>query len=279
MAGMSWRDGGFTLPSLQDRQNTMIIRTICDIMTSKDPEVQKMMKVFEEEQAARFGMGIADGLNPEDNKGFLRWTGDNPDWRRISVAKLQSIFPRAFKAVQETDISVYIHQRKAYLHHDTAESSSVSKFSRPAMWITQSVQRPIHSNAFREKIIASCGFHDLEDNPASNHFLNWAISKYDDAILRFAVGIRLNMLKTPRTVHRDGEREIQCCWCKEINPDMAHIMCNCRNGKGWHYMNKRHRAIVDAVAAAIRKGHRGYISKMMSRLIASAPKLTRNMEA
>jgi hypothetical protein len=37
MAGMSWRDGGFTIPSLQERQNTMVIRTICDIMTSKDP--------------------------------------------------------------------------------------------------------------------------------------------------------------------------------------------------------------------------------------------------
>jgi hypothetical protein len=135
MAGMSWRDGGFTLPSLRDRQNTMVIRTICDIMTSKDPQMQLMMQVFEEDQAAVYKMGIADRLNPEDNKGFLRWTGQNPDWRTYSVAKLQSIFPRAFKAVQETDMSVYVFQGKAFLHHDTAESFSVSKFSRPAMWI------------------------------------------------------------------------------------------------------------------------------------------------
>jgi hypothetical protein len=54
MAGLSWRDGGFTLPSLQERQNTMAIRTICDIMTSNDPEIRKMMEYFEEEQAARF---------------------------------------------------------------------------------------------------------------------------------------------------------------------------------------------------------------------------------
>jgi hypothetical protein len=111
----------------------MVIRTICDIMTSKDLQMQLMMQVFEEEQAAVYHMDIADRLNPDDNKGFLRWTGQNPDWRTYSVAKLQSIFPRAFKAVQESDISVYIYQRKAYLHHDTAESFSVSKFSRPAM--------------------------------------------------------------------------------------------------------------------------------------------------
>jgi hypothetical protein len=88
----------------------------------------------------------------------------------------------------------------------------------------------------------------------------WTTSKYDDAVSRFAIGIRLNMLKTPRTVHRDGDRDIQCCWCGEMNPDMAHIMCNCKgNGRGWHYMNRRHRAIVDAVQAAIRKGHGGKV--------------------
>jgi hypothetical protein len=254
MAGMSWRDGGFALPSLQERQNTMIIRTICDIMTSKDPQIITMMKVFEEEQAHKYGMEIAERINPEDNKGFLRWTGQNPDWREYPVAKLQSIFPRAFKAVQESDISVYVADGKAYLHHDRAESLTVSKFSRPAMWMTQSVMPPIHADAFKEKVMASRGWWDLTDNPASNHFLSWAISKYDDPILKFAIGIRLNMLKTPRTTKRDGDRNIQCCWCEEQNPDMAQIMCNCRAGKGWSFMNKRHRAIVDAVAAAIRKG-------------------------
>jgi hypothetical protein len=102
--------------------------------------------------------------------------------------------------------------------------------------------------------MASKGWWELTDNPASNHFMNWAVSKYDDAILKFAVGIRLNMLKTPRATRRDGCRDIQCCWCNEQNPDMAHIMYNCRAGKVWTYMNKRNRAIVDAVAAAIRKG-------------------------
>jgi hypothetical protein len=172
---------------------------------------------------------------------------------------MHSIFPRAFRAVQESDISVYVKDGQAFLHPDTAESFTISKFSRPAMWMTQSVQRPIHASTFREKIMSSRGFCDLMDNPASNHFLNWATSKYDDAVLRFAVGIRLNMLETPRTVHRDGDRDIQCCWCKEMNPDMAHIMCNCREGRGWHYANRRHRAIVDAVAAVVRKGHGGKV--------------------
>jgi hypothetical protein len=49
MVGLSWRDGGFTMPSLEDRQNTMVIRTICDIMTTKDPQLMLMLSNFEEE--------------------------------------------------------------------------------------------------------------------------------------------------------------------------------------------------------------------------------------
>jgi hypothetical protein len=87
--GMSWRDGGFTLPSSQERQNTMVIRTICDIMTSKDPQIRLMMSVFEEEQANKSGMEIAERVNPLDDQGFLRWTGKNPDWRDYTVGMLQ----------------------------------------------------------------------------------------------------------------------------------------------------------------------------------------------
>jgi hypothetical protein len=180
-----------------------------------------MMEVFEEEQARKDGMEIKERENPADDQGFLRWTGQNPDWRDYTVGMLQSIFPRAFKAVQETDISVYIREGSAHLHHDVAESFTVSKFSRPAMWITQGVMRYNHSMAFKTKVMVSRGWWDLTDNP-SNHFMNWAISKYDDPILKFAIGIQMNMLNTPRTVKRDGDRDIQCCWCDELNTDMAH---------------------------------------------------------
>jgi hypothetical protein len=109
---------------------------------------------------------------------------------------------------------VYIKDGKAHLHHDVAENFTVSKFSRPAMWITQGVMRLNHIEAFKQKVMASKGWWHLEDNPASNFFMNWAVSKLDDAILKFVIGIRINMLKTPRTVKRDGDRDIQWCWCE-----------------------------------------------------------------
>jgi hypothetical protein len=187
MSGMSWRDGGFTLPSLQERQNTMVIRTICDIMTSSDPEIRKMMAVFEEEQAHRFGMEIEEREDSEDEKGFLRWSGTDADWNEWPVSRLHSIFPWAFKAVQESDISVCTRDGKPRLAFDEVESFTVSKFSRPAIWITQNVMRRLHAIAFNMKVMCSRGWYDLEDNPVSNHFLNWATSNYDDALLKFAI--------------------------------------------------------------------------------------------
>jgi hypothetical protein len=158
MPGISWRDGGVTLPSLRERQSTMIIRSICDIMTSKDPEILNMMDYIEQEQAQEWNIGIRDRENPQDKKGFLRWYGKNPDWRQVKIARMHSIFPRAFKAVEESDISLFVKDGKAHLHDETAaEGYTPSRFPRPAMWITQSVMRKNHFDAFRSKPLCSKG--------------------------------------------------------------------------------------------------------------------------
>jgi hypothetical protein len=46
---MSWRDGGFSLPSLRERHNTMVIRTMLDMLTSPDQATRKLMRQFEKE--------------------------------------------------------------------------------------------------------------------------------------------------------------------------------------------------------------------------------------
>jgi hypothetical protein len=75
---MGWRDGRFTLPSLEDRQYTMIIRTILDMMSTTDKELLGIMRQFEEEEAERYHSIIVE--RKEDLGGFLRWDGDLPDW-------------------------------------------------------------------------------------------------------------------------------------------------------------------------------------------------------
>jgi hypothetical protein len=57
---MSWRDGGFSFPSLRERQNTLVIRTVLDMITSPDPITRALMRQFEIEQAGNCGIEWRD---------------------------------------------------------------------------------------------------------------------------------------------------------------------------------------------------------------------------
>jgi hypothetical protein len=48
---MSWQDGGFSFPSIRDRQNTLVFRTLLLMLTSPDETTRKLVKQFEIEQA------------------------------------------------------------------------------------------------------------------------------------------------------------------------------------------------------------------------------------
>jgi hypothetical protein len=49
---ISWRDRGFSFPSLRVRQNTLVIRTLLSMMTSPDETTRKRVKQFDFEQAS-----------------------------------------------------------------------------------------------------------------------------------------------------------------------------------------------------------------------------------
>jgi hypothetical protein len=63
---------------------------------------------FEPEQAEVWGTKIAERENDGDTNGFLRWAGPNTNVEDVPVGKMHSIFPRAFMAVQESDVSVFM---------------------------------------------------------------------------------------------------------------------------------------------------------------------------
>jgi hypothetical protein len=158
--GVSWRDGGFTIPCLQERENTMAIRTVSDIMRSADSRFKKMMDLFEREQAEVIGMRWAERKNSNGTQDVLMREGVGPDRRTYPQAKMQSIFPRAFRASQLSDISVSIKKLNPHLNHELATAFINCKLSRPAMCITQKVIRKVHFAAFRNKVTASPGWID-----------------------------------------------------------------------------------------------------------------------
>jgi hypothetical protein len=145
VSGMSWRDGGFTILSLQARQNTMIVRTMCDMITSGDPAVRKLMRQFEKEHGEALGFTIQELVRDEEQNDFLRLVHDDAsDITKTPNAQMYSIFPRAFKACRITDIGVWVETYGCMqLVPKLAMPFRVCKISRPAMWATQEVMKMV----------------------------------------------------------------------------------------------------------------------------------------
>jgi hypothetical protein len=147
---MSWRDGGFTLPSLEERQYTMVIRTLLDIMATTDTDLLNIMRQFEKEEAERYGCTVVD--RKEDEGGFMRWDGRLPDVRTHMLGPIDdefhtphpgekklpkllkddlSIFPRALRACQELGLSIWMSNTSPLLKHkDLGIDFTSSKISR-----------------------------------------------------------------------------------------------------------------------------------------------------
>jgi hypothetical protein len=67
---MSWKDGGFSFPSLRDRQNTLVIGTILHVMTSPDDIMRKPMKQSEMKRAEDLHIEWRE-RDRDSNQGFL----------------------------------------------------------------------------------------------------------------------------------------------------------------------------------------------------------------
>jgi hypothetical protein len=175
---------GFSFPSLRDRQNTLVIRTLLAMMASLDEVTRKLMKKFEIEQAQNCGIEYRE-RDLESTWGFLNCAasydqiGVNPD------LLTQSIFPRAFKAHQEDQISFWVHNGEQSFTHCIAEPFSQSMISNPAMWITQSVRRPLYRKNFRDRHAMASAYAALEDNSASKHMFSSATSRYEDRGMQY----------------------------------------------------------------------------------------------
>jgi hypothetical protein len=281
---MSWRDGGLTIPSLEERQYTMLVRTILDMFSTSDIQLLKVMRQFEKEEAAAYNCTVIerDPNSDDEGGGFLRWFGPVPDLRSNApkptgnidddrfqhpgesevhevLLKDLSIFPRALKASQELGLAIWMNGSTPCLRHQGfGIDFTSSKISRPAMWITQEVVRRAEFHSFHNSAEWSLAWKEFQNNPSANHWLNWATSRYDDAFLRFAIGARLYTLNTParnKLTHPDTAPDIPCPMCgQKLNPNLHHILCECKHG-GTATMLDRHNRVACAVRKAIEIGN------------------------
>jgi hypothetical protein len=199
-SNQAWRDGGFSFPSLRDRQNTLVIRTLLSMMTSPDEVTRKLMKQLKVEQARNMDIEYKE-RESTCAIGFLNWA---PTYDQMEVSpevSTQLIFPRAFKARQEDQISFCMNNSQQYLTHGIAGPFEQSKISKLAMWIAQEVRRPLYRKRFRDRQVIASDFAALEDNAALNHMFAWATSRYEDRMIRFPLRARLDALPSPQKIN------------------------------------------------------------------------------
>jgi hypothetical protein len=91
---MSWRNEGFSFPSLRDRQNISAIQTVPDMIISPDEITRKLMRQFEEEQAENCGIEWRERTPDHDNKGFLNWHPTTEQQKWHAGIPTQSILDR-----------------------------------------------------------------------------------------------------------------------------------------------------------------------------------------
>jgi hypothetical protein len=141
---MSWMDGGFPLPSLEERQYTMIIRTILDMTSTPDNGLLTIMRTFEEEEEEAQRYNCTTTERKEDYGGFLRRDGELSDLRTYSkpadegetdLPKLLredlSVFPRALRAFQELELAIWMTDVTPRLRQDKLSVDFASSKIQP----------------------------------------------------------------------------------------------------------------------------------------------------
>jgi hypothetical protein len=95
---MSWRDGGFSIPSLKDRSNVLSICSFANMIFSKDPNIQKMTKAFIEHER-RFRQ---IPMETNDCPKFLNWKNVKGE------QGTSSLINKARKAVKHLNVQLQI---------------------------------------------------------------------------------------------------------------------------------------------------------------------------
>ena len=93
---MSWRDGGFSYPSLRDRSNVLSICALSHMILSKDQNIQTMTRAFIESERQFSRIPIETDITPQ----FFIWKNIKGE------SGIASIISTARKAVKNLDVKL-----------------------------------------------------------------------------------------------------------------------------------------------------------------------------
>jgi hypothetical protein len=186
---MSWRDGGFSIPSLCDRQNVLSICSLSHMILSKDPNIQAMTHAFINNERVFRHIPVAT----DNTSQFLNWKNIKGN------AGTASFISKARKAVKKLGIQFLIEDegltiRKSELMIKPQSPSNIGRF------LTQKIIRPALSQKMMDHPLKGASFRTLENNQCSNKFIRNTFSRRSDAFFRFAIAARTDTLHSTYTV-------------------------------------------------------------------------------
>jgi hypothetical protein len=239
---MSWKDGGFSIPSLLNRSYVLSICSFAHMSLSKDPNIRSMTRAFIESER-RFRRISSEN---DTNTQFLNWKNDEDG------AGTASFINNARRAVKSLNAHIHFTQHELTIGNSEKEIKTHSP-RKIGEFLTQKIIRP----ALAKKMIAhpdkGASFPTLENSKWSNKFLRNTYSQRSNAFYRFAVASRTNSLPTMANIHKwypNEDIDDTCHRCNlEQKATLAHILNGCTHN--FPLMTDRHNRVARCVKRSI----------------------------
>jgi hypothetical protein len=157
---MSWRDGGFSIPSLLDRSNVLSICAFAHMIFPKDPNIQNMTRAFIENERKFRQIPLETETLPQ----FLNWKDTK------GQAGTSSLINNTRRAVKHLGLQITIEHEWMTLKNSEAElkTKSPAKIGR---FLTQRIIRSALTQKVISQKVKGASFPALLKNDCSDKFL------------------------------------------------------------------------------------------------------------
>jgi hypothetical protein len=240
----SWKDGGLSYPSLLDRREVLLVRSLSQMMLSKDERIRRASRWFADEE--RRHRKIAE----DHESKFLNWGDEHGENGTACLAA------RTRKACGKLGIQLKLMENEVIVRTEGSEYKTRSAMGI-GRFLTQKVIRPEKHKKLVAHEVHGATYTTLQGNEVSNHRLTDIYTCKSDTYFRFLVVGRADCLPTPVNLQRWFRREQapgegQCRRCgRNRRATFAHLLNECP--ANYQLMTQRHNRVARTVKEAVLK--------------------------
>jgi hypothetical protein len=215
----SWRDGGLSYPSLVDRRKVLMIRSVTQMMLSKDKKIQEAMRWFAEDE--RHYRCIEENAESK----FLNWADEQGQAGTTSlIARTRKTCWKMKTGMKLKKDEMILKMMTNELEYKTKTAVGIGRFP------TQKIIRQEKIEKLMNYEVHGASYTTFKNNEISNKMLTNVFTRRTDAFFRFVAVGRSDCLPTPANLQRwfGDRRDEDCRRCgRQQKPTLAHILNAC----------------------------------------------------